>query len=271
MPELPEVETIVRQLQKQIKGKKIGHVRIRVPKLVHGSIPQSLITDVRRRAKAIVIKLGSKQYIIIRLGMTGHFHYAKGKKQQKEKGLEPQEQKYIVVQFFLNDGSILSFNDIRKFGSVQVLSSEKAQTLLKKMGPEPLSSGFTLPAFRTLLQQKRNAHVKVALLDQHFIAGIGNIYAQEILYRAGIDPRRKIVSLSDTEIRKLHKAMKNTLNQAIRHHGTTVQDYVHIEGSGGFQRYLQVYGREKCPQKHPLTKIYLGSRGTYFCPKCQKS
>lgn len=264
MPELPEVETIVRQMQKQVSGKRISYVEVKVRKLVHGKIPLVSIKKVWRRAKAIIMELGDGRFVVIRLGMTGHFHYYKS-------GVTlPGEDKYIVVKFIFSDGSLLTFNDIRKFGSVRVLSLKELDILLAKMGPEPLSKEFTLAVFQNLLLEKQNANMKVTLLDQHFIAGIGNIYAQEMLYRAGIDPRRKILTLSDAEIRKLYLAMRGILKLAIEHHGTTVQDYVHIEGSGGFQRYLQVYEREKCPQGHLLKKIYLGARGTYWCQKCQK-
>lgn len=262
MPELPEVETIVRQLQKQVAGKRISSVSVKIAKLVHGKIPLGLIQKVRRRAKAIIMELSNGRFVIIRLGMTGHFHFFKASKSSEQ-------DKYIVVRFQFSDGAVLTFNDIRKFGSVQVLSQKDLDVLLAKMGPEPLSAKFTLAVFRTLLLKKQNANVKVTLLNQSFIAGIGNIYAQEMLYRAGIDPRRKILTLSDSQIRRLYNAMRGVLELAIKHHGTTVQDYVHIEGSGGFQRYLQVYEREKCPKGHLLKKIYLGARGTYYCGKCQ--
>ena len=264
MPELPEVEPIVRQLQKQVAGKTISSVEIRVPKLVHGKIPLGIIRKVWRRAKAIVMELSGDRFVVIRLGMTGHFHYFKSGKSSSE------EDKYLVVKFVFLDGSILTFNDTRKFGSVQVFSEPELNVLLGKIGPEPLSKDFDILAFKALLLKKKKANIKVALLDQHFIAGIGNIYAQEILFRAGIDPQRKISTLSSAEIRKLYAVMRGILQLAIKHHGTTVQDYAHMEGSGGFQRYLSVYEREKCPKGHLLKKIYQGSRGTSYCEKCQK-
>ena len=107
-------------------------------------------------------------------------------------------------------------------------------------------------------------------MDQKFLAGVGNIYAQEALYLAGINPHRKSGSLSAAEIKKLFVSLKNLLKKAVKHHGTTVESYVHIEGSGGFQKYLVVYGRDLCPKKHNLKKINLGGRGTYYCEKCQK-
>lgn len=271
MPELPEAETIVRQLQRQIAGRKIVAAEVNVRKLVRGKIPLSVIRSVRRRAKAIVLELGSGQSLLIRLGMTGHFHYGKKGKGSERKGSgDDKENKYVVVIFHLHDGSVLTFNDVRKFGSVQVLSAAQLENVLKRMGPEPLSKEFTLDAFSKLLSRKKNANLKTALMDQNFIAGIGNIYAQEMLYHARINPQRKIGTLADAEVRALYKSMRKTLELAIRHHGTTVQDYVHIEGSGGFQRFLAVYERKKCPQGHSIQKIYLGGRGTYWCGKCQR-
>ena len=267
MPELPEVETIVRQLQSHITGKTIlaadVKVQSKVSRIPRGLFP-AVVKKVWRRAKVVIIELSSGFFLCIRLGMTGHFHYVR-------KGSLPlEEQKYLVISFRFADGSMLFFTDVRKFGSVSFLSKEKLALFLSEFGPEPLSAAFTLPVFRDLLAQKQKAVVKVTLLDQHFIAGIGNIYAQEALFRAGIDPRRKIGSLLAGEIPKLHAAIRTVLWLAVKHNGTTVQDYIHIEGSGGFQRFLKVYEKQKCPRKHLLRKIYLGGRGTYYCPRCQR-
>lgn len=267
MPELPEAETIVKQLQKHVAGKQIISVIVLEKKRADKSIVKAVparIMKAWRRAKAIVIELRGMKFLLVRLGMTGHFHYA-----AKGQGLGDDE-KFAIVKFYLSDGSILSYTDIRKFGSVRLLDEKQLQQKLSEFGPEPLGKEFTVDLFQEMLAKKKKANIKVTLMDQNFIAGIGNIYAQEALCRAGISPKRKAGSLKKKEIKKLHHAIQKVLQQSIAHNGTTVENYVHIEGAGGFQKYLAVYGKEKCPKKHLLTKIYLGGRGTYYCTKCQK-
>ncbi|MBI2146310.1 bifunctional DNA-formamidopyrimidine glycosylase/DNA-(apurinic or apyrimidinic site) lyase [Candidatus Woesearchaeota archaeon] len=266
MPELPEAETIVKQLQKHLRGKKIASTVVmelqRADKHIE-TIKSIKVLKIWRRAKAIIIELGGKKFLLVRLGMTGHFHYA-----SKGEGLGSDE-KYAIVKFFLSDSSVLSYTDIRKFGSVRLLTIQQLQQKLAEFGPEPLGKEFTPDFFQKLLQRKKG-NVKVALMDQNFIAGLGNIYAQEALYHASINPRRTIAMLKAPEIQLLHHAIQQVLTRAITHNGTTVENYVHIEGAGGFQRYLAVYGRTACPKHHPLKKIYLGGRGTYYCPTCQR-
>ncbi len=267
MPELPEAEMIVKQLQKHVVGKRIQSAKVREKKRADKSIEKvmsSRVLQAWRRAKAIIIELEGKKFLLVRLGMTGHFHYAsRGKSLGKD-------EKFAVVKFYLHDGSVLSYTDIRKFGSVRLLNEAQLQRKLAEFGPEPLGKEFTVRLFWEMLQRKGKANIKVALMDQNFIAGIGNIYAQEALYRAGINPKRKMGTLKAGEIGKLHHAIQQVLRQSIAHNGTTIENYVHIEGAGGFQKYLAVYGKERCPRKHLLKKIYQGGRGTYYCPKCQK-
>lgn len=267
MPELPEAETIVKQLKKHVVGKCIRSAIVletkRADKNIEKTMP-SKVVKAWRRAKAIIIKLEGKKYLLVRLGMTGHFHYAsKGESLGKD-------EKFAIVKFYLRDGSVLSYTDIRKFGSVRLLDENQLRQKLAEFGPEPLGKEFTVDFFQEMLAKKKKAKMKVTLMDQNFIAGIGNIYAQEALYHAGINPKRQMGTLKSLEIKKLHHAIQHVLQQSISHNGTTVENYVHIEGAGGFQKYLAVYGKEKCPRKHPLKKIYLGGRGTYYCGKCQK-
>ncbi len=265
MPELPEAETIVSQLKKHVVGKKMNSAQVLVDRADKGieKIMPCKIIRVWRRAKAIVMELEGSQYLLVRLGMTGHFHYAfKG-------GDLGKDEKFAIVKFYLQDGSILSYTDIRKFGSVRLLNQQELDQKLALFGPEPLGKEFTLELFKHLLSTRKKANIKVTLMDQSFIAGIGNIYAQEALYHASINPMRKIYTLTQPEIKKLHNAIQKVLKQSIIHNGTTVENYVHIEGAGGFQKYLAVYEKEKCPQKHAVEKIYLGGRGTYYCKQCQ--
>ncbi len=267
MPELPEAETIVKQLKKHVVGKRVTSAKVleqkRADKNIERIMPRKIVRA-WRRAKAIIIELGGEKYILIRLGMTGHFHYA-----AQGEGLGKDE-KFAIVKFFLQDKSILSYTDIRKFGSVRLLNKQQLEEKLALFGPEPLGKEFTPQLFKELLIKKKKANIKTTLMDQNFIAGLGNIYAQEALYHAAINPKRRIGTLNEKEIQKLHHAIQKVLQQSIDHNGTTVENYVHIEGAGGFQKYLTVYEKEKCPRKHLLTKIYLGGRGTYYCRKCQK-
>ncbi len=267
MPELPEAETIVKQLNKHVVGKRIRSAAVLEQKRADKSIEKTMpnkVLQVWRRAKAIIIELERKKFLLVRLGMTGHFHYAATGQRLGN------DEKFAIIKFYLQDGSILSYTDIRKFGSVRLLAAKQLHQKLAEFGPEPLGKEFTTDLFREMLQRKKKANIKVTLMDQNFIAGIGNIYAQEALCRAGISPKRKAGSLKKMEIKKLHYAIQNVLRQSIAHNGTTVENYVHIEGAGGFQKYLAVYGKEKCPRKHLLKKIYQGGRGTYYCEKCQK-
>lgn len=279
MPELPEVETIVRQLQKPLSGKTIISATIsksghRVVDSKVGRIFPLKVLQIHRRAKAIVLQLGKNLGLLIRLGMTGHFDYVPktsklAGKSKPNLNSTDSEEKYVMVKFWLGDGSVLKYVDVRQFGSIEVFTQPQLEKKLATFGPEPLAKEFTVKIFSDLLSRKKKARIKVTLMDQNFIAGIGNIYAQEALYTAGIRPQRKISTLKPTEIQRLHHSLQKVLRKSIQHHGTTVDNYAHMNGAGDFQNYLQVYGKRQCPKKHLLTKVYLGGRGTYYCALCQ--
>ena len=265
MPELPEVETLVKQLEKRVIGKRIVKVDLIDSDVVDSKIKNignRLIVNVKRRAKSIIIEL-EKDFLLVHLRMTGHFHYI-----PKDSELRDYE-KFIVAKFELNDGSLLTHNSIRKFGSIRLMNKEQLEQELSKLGPEPLSEKFTLDKFKDILSKKSKANIKTTLMDQKFISGVGNIYAMEALYWAGINPQRKIGSLSEKGYNELYKQLRRVLNLAIERKGSTVDNYAHIEGTGGFQKLLAVYGRERCPKRHSLKKISIGGRGTYYCSKCQ--
>lgn len=269
MPELPEVETIVQQLRHKILGKKIIKVDV-LDAIVDAGVSKLSpfrIKEVYRRAKYIIFALDTGKFILTHLGMTGQFFFVE--KSQIE-GKKCFYQPHQVAKFMFEDGSLLSHNNLRKFGSMQLLEEKELQKVLSKLGPEPLEESFTPEKFRQLLTKKPKANLKTTLMDQSFIAGIGNIYAQETLYYVGISPLRKVGSLSSEEVKKLYDSIRHTLKEGIKYKGASVDNYINLEGQGEFQKHLAVYGKEYCPKKHSLKKLALGGRGTSYCPICQK-
>ncbi len=259
MPELPEVETNVQQLKPNFTGKKL--IRVETfnsrDRTNYAKSSLGLIIRIWRRAKVVIFDLDSRNHFFIRLGMTGYFS-------QKEKD------HYAQVKFNFHDQTSLLFCDIRKFGSVRLLSETELQKELSRIGPEPFEVSFTPNLLYNLLQGKKKANLKTTLMDQSVIAGIGNIYAQEALYSAGVDPRRKAGSVSFKEAEKIYSSMRLILQKAIAAGGSTVDNYKNLEGSGNFQQQLMAYQKDKCPKQHQLQKVLLGGRGTWFCSICQK-
>jgi len=263
MPELPEVETIRQDVLPFVRGREIKKVEIIDPRNIKGITPSLFvkkvvgekIVDLERRAKYLLFKLASGKYLVIHLGMTGRLLFA------------PDD--YVKVIFHLSGKRALYFSDARLFGKIRFYSHYPEL----KLGPEPLQEDFTVPQFRQMLKQRKIA-IKQLLLDQKFISGVGNIYANEALFRAGIHPRRPANSLNDLEVKKLYKAIKQVLFEAIKYRGTSDSWYVDAKGKkGGFQFRLKVYGRKDEPCfgcKSKVQRIALGQRGTYYCPKCQK-
>lgn len=263
MPELPEVETIRREVLPFVRGKTIKGVEIIDPRNIKKITPAQFkkkiagqkILDIERKAKYQLFKLASGKYLVVHLGMTGRLLF------------DPD--KYVKVIFDLSGGKKLYFSDARLFGKIWFY--DKYPEL--KLGPEPLTKEFTWQKLKELLS-KRKTSVKLILLDQKLISGVGNIYANEALFRAGIHPQRKANHLTDTEYQKLHKAIEEVLDEAIRYRGTSDSWYVDAQGKkGGFQNRLKVYGRKgepclKCGGK--VERIGLGQRGTFFCNRCQK-
>ncbi len=267
MPELPEVETIKKELQRAVLGKKIAGVCVHRPKLIRQpsvekfkkGLAGAKIKNILRRAKVLVLELSNGKSLAIHLKMTGQLVYP-GK---NEKGCR--------VSFHLSGGRDLDFNDQRLFGELRLLDDWRALKFIKGLGPEPFD--LNLKRFKEMLAKKKT-RIKPLLMDQAFISGIGNLYAAESLFRAGIDPARSAAGLSDKEKEKLFREIIKTLRQAIKHRGSSVDQYVQLNGSpGGYIRYHKVYDRQgkpcyKC--KTPIRRTVLGGRGTYFCPKCQQ-
>jgi len=282
MPELPEVETVIRGLRKTIIGKTIARVSVDAPpsSIVVSSSFDSLgfidilkgkkILDVTRRGKNILISLSNDITLWVHLKMTGHFFYLERKNPRQKHDL-------VTFDFKAPSGKLenyhLRFNDYRRFGRLRLFHNNEVwkQEGLKKLGPEPLK--ITASDFTTLCK-KSHRMIKPALLDQTFIAGLGNIYADESLYAARIHPQRIISSLSGRKIVELHGHIQRLLKKAIRLMGTTVDSYSGVNGqTGRFQKYLLAYNQEGKPCQHCGTKIIrekIGSRSAHYCPRCQR-
>lgn len=269
MPELPEVETIRRNLLPLLTGKRIKKVIVRDKKLLKNisadkleeKLKNKIISKLVRRGKYLIIQLNSKEFIVIHLKMTGQLIDGRN------------EDKKSRITFCFSNKKYLNFNDQRRFGELTLVKDLNQHTGLNKLGPEPLAKLFTLKKFKEMIKVKK-ARLKPLLLDQHFLAGLGNIYVSEALFLAGINPARIASTLSVLEIKNLYQAIKKVLNQAIRLRGSSVDNYVDGFGrKGRAQEYHFVYGKdkEKCPRcQNEINVIKLSGRGTYFCPTCQK-
>lgn len=262
MPELPEVETVSRQLKKKVLGKKIVSFEIfdkKVAKSLDGSLNKT-IEDIFRVNRYIIFKL-NEGYLINHLRMTGHWHYV------NSDNLDNFSEKWLSVKFNLSDGSFLTHNSIRRFG--EIFYSENISSLLSKQPHEPLEISFE--KFLSLVDMKPNLSLKNFLMHSNSLAGIGNIYAQEICYLMRLNPQVNISKLNLFQKKNLYIIMQTILEDSINHLGSTVDNYSNLEGSGGFQNKLLIYGKKFCPEKHVTEKIKMNGRGTTFCPVCQKN
>ena len=271
MPELPEVETIARDLRPGLTGARFSDVRIHRPDVLRGASASALVralrgrrvAEVGRRAKHLVILLDDGARLVIQPRMTGSLYItAKG-------GRDP----YGVLDVGLGAGGRLVFRDVRRLGTVQLLRPERWATYSARIGPEPLEKGFTADTLGRALHSGRLA-VKKALMDQRRLAGVGNIYANEALWLARIDPSRPAHGLTRADVVRLHRAVVGVLRRAVAGRGTTVRDYRTGTGEPGtFQGRLAVYGRagEPCLAcgRHIALTHAIDARATYFCPWCQ--
>jgi len=275
MPELPEAETIVSLLKTIITGKKIESIITYDTKFQDSICQQNIgvksnnkfITEVKRSGKAVIFKLDGGYALLIQLGMTGNLFI------RSRNSAPARHERFRIV---LADGNCVAFNDVRKFGKITGFSLNEPDTFppfLKNMGMEPLSGGFHLKYLQQKVKKSR-ATVKDIIMDQRIIAGVGNIYASEILFRAGILPRRIGSSLSKPECRRMVQATKHILRSAIGAGGTTISDYRDPEGrKGRFVFSLKVYGRagEACNRcSAEILKIKQSGRSTFYCPSCQR-
>jgi len=266
MPELPEVETIRRDLERTVLGKKIKEIIINNPKIIKEPSPGEfkkrlkdvVIKKIMRKAKVLILELTSGDFLVIHLRLTGVLTY--GEKRADAR-----------INFLLSDNKYLNLSDQRLLGEIRIVKGWQELKFIKELGPEPFEIDEN--RFKEMVRRKKTK-IKPLLMDQTFISGVGNIYAAEALFRAGIHPLRITSSLRDKEVESLYKEIKDILTEAIRYRGSSVDTYRDLSGEKGrFEKRLQVYRREnltcfKC--KTPIKRIVLGGRGTYFCPKCQK-
>lgn len=292
MPELPEVETIKRDLCDLVVGKKITGVDFLWPGIVKGVEPDifsqytvgTTILEVGRRAKSLYIKLDNNWFLLFHMKMTGHLIYTdecwkvdnKGKwvhQGDKESPLYDPLNQYIRLIFRLSNGKILAFSDLRKFAFVKLLNGSELDKALGEYGPEPFDKAFSVEYLKKVFS-KKNIAIKKVLMDQQIIAGIGNIYADEILWESKVHPLTKASKLTDQEIEKIRGNTIKILEKSIKLRGTSTSDFRDTAGKkGGFGEELNAYRRTNLPCHRdgtPIKRITVGGRGTHFCPTCQK-
>lgn len=273
MPELPEVETVRRGLDSALRGAAIKNVllrradlRVAFPKDFAKTLAGRTIRQIDRRAKYLLFHLDSGDVVIAHLGMSGQFLIRLGKPKTFSK------HDHVAIE--LADGRYLLFNDTRRFGLMTLTTDKKMEShpLLSSLGPEPLSSAFSPEYLKAKLAARRSP-VKPALMDQQLVVGVGNIYASEALYEAGINPKAsamKTAKHADKLVKSIHKVLK----AAIASGGSSLKDFINTEGEAGyFQHQFKVYGRESEPCHQcdtPIRSLRQAGRSTFFCPHCQK-
>jgi formamidopyrimidine-DNA glycosylase len=293
MPELPEVETTVRDLKKTqppILGAGFINVWTDVPKIL--KLPKSFeqfkkeikgkkIQKIWRRGKNILFELSDGKTLLIHQKLTGHLLLGKW---EKEKGkwraetpgplTEDPINRFLHLVFWLDNDQMLALSDLRKFAKVELSDKENLEKEISSLGPEPLEKDFTFEKFKEAISKKNKGKVKQVLMDQNVIAGIGNIYSDEILWQAKIHPFKEIKRLSDEDLKKIYRAKREILARAIRVGGESISDFRRISGEkGGFDPLRNVYRREgeKCSRCGSIIKkIKLAGRSAHFCPHCQR-
>ncbi len=284
MPELPEVETIRIGLQKYLVGHRVEDIDVRMPKQLSGNprdVVGAQVTTVRRFGKGLVIDLSNDFSLAVHVKMTGQLIYKRvssvsraSKVSRVKVDVETLPDVYTHVVFHLDKGGLLFYRDIRQFGWIKVVKSDSVANLpyFKELGPEPLKD-LTREKFTDILNKKRTP-VKQLLMDQKIFAGIGNIYANDALYVAGIHPKRPSSSLTLEEQTKLLKAIEAVLLKGLQVGGASEWQFVNALGEAGdYQNFFQIYRKDgkPCPKCGTIVaSIRMGGRGTFFCPRCQK-
>jgi len=284
MPELPEVETIKRVLEKAIVGKKIKNIEVRKTKIFQGK-PEEIIgrkiEGIERQGKMLIIKLSGDKALVVHFKLTGQMVWVPEAGEQVIVGHPipfagtqlPAKTTHVIFEI---DGGKLFYNDLRQFGWIKLIENLKFKIEnLEKLGPEPFDKEFTVEYLEGIFSRSAKP-IKLVLMDQTKIAGVGNIYANEALFEAGILPTRPAKKLRDEEIKKLREAIIKVLEEGIKYGGSSAKDEAYIKPTGepgGYQQHFRVYQREgeKCPKCGTIIKrINLGGRGTFWCEKCQK-
>jgi len=275
MPELPEVETVVRGLARRMVGHRLtgvelkrGDLRWRIPKTLPQKAQGQAIAAVDRRAKYILIRLGDGGVLLLHLGMSGRLLLM-------ERGDETPLDRHDHVLMTLDDGTRIRFNDVRRFGVLDYVRAEALpkHKLLKGLGPEPLDPGFTGAVLAAALRGKRTP-LKAALSDQRVVAGLGNIYVCEALFQAELSPKRLARTVNAERAERLVAAIKDVLGRAVAAGGSSIRDYVQATGElGYFQHHWAVYDHEgePCPRcRGVIKRIVQSGRSTFYCSKCQR-
>jgi formamidopyrimidine-DNA glycosylase len=280
MPELPEVETVMRGLALRLQGRRIryaalsrGDLRRPIPSGLAARLLGATVIGFRRRGKYILMRLSGGESLLIHLGMSGRMAI----RLQTLAERDQEKHEHLIME--TDDGWRIGLIDPRRFGLLDLMptDAEDGHVLLRDMGPEPLDDGFTVATLSEALKGRRTP-IKAALLDQRIVAGLGNIYVSEALFRAGVSPRRLAGSVPGLRAARLVPAIKATLREAIEAGGSSLRDYVQPDGElGYFQHAWKVYGRagiacERCPGPPAcagVKRIIQSGRSTYFCPRTQ--
>lgn len=271
MPELPEVETVLRALKPHVVGNTIAGARVLFPTLrlplphnMEELLSSRLIVGIKRRAKYLMFELDGELTMLVHLGMTGRLTIGRA-------DYLPIKHDHVII--YLNDSAMV-YNDPRRFGMIDLIETYKMleHKLLCNLGPEPLESDFTAEYLAQALKN-RQIPIKTAIMDGKILVGVGNIYASEALFMTSISPERKAGSLSSSECGRLAASIKKVLQDAIDSGGSSIRDFVSIDSNKGyFQHHFAVYGKGGKPCQvclGAITKIYQSGRATFFCPNCQ--
>lgn len=270
MPELPEVETTRLGLEPRLKGKVLKAVKVRderlrwpMPKTINAQLAGKKLSSIKRRGKYLIFDFG-KVFQLVHLGMSGSLRFV-------EKDEPPSVHDHVDWQF--EGGTVLRLRDPRRFGAVLLTDNPASHPLLARLGPEPLTDDFD-GSYLYKTTRGRKTRIKNLIMDSHVVVGVGNIYASESLFAAGVRPGRAAGRLTRAECEKLAAAIKRTLENAVKAGGSSLRDYVAADGElGYFQLHTKVYDRAGLPCKvcgTPVKKLAGGQRSTYYCPVCQK-
>ena len=283
MPELPEVETVMRGIEPAMTGYKIDQLILNRPDLrwpfpsgMAERVSGTKVLGLRRRSKYILADLDSNETLLIHLGMSGRI-LVSGDPLGNFVHDHPPIEKHDHVIFSMENGARITFNDPRRFGAMDLLDTnlDDAHPLLRNIGPEPFGNEFHEDYLVNILK-KKNSPIKCALLDQRIVAGLGNIYVCEVLFRAGISPKKLASSISAKRTAPMVAIIRDVLDEAIQAGGSTLKDFRHSDGElGYFQHTFKVYGREgetcsntDCDAK--IKRIVQSGRSSFYCPKCQR-